>query len=130
MKLKNSLIGYLTVLVTTFCISLTTSETTIAQDGASLVEEIVVTARKREENILDVPLAITALSASDIEDKGISEFKDIIAFTPGFHLQNTLLEERIDPIEYLSLEACTSAKKMIINKQPRFLSTVHQCMVV
>ena len=84
MKLKNSLIGYLTVLVTTFCITLTT-ETTIAQDGASLVEEIVVTARKREENILDVPLAITALSASDIEDKGISEFKDIIAFTPGFH---------------------------------------------
>ena len=83
-KLKNSLIGYLTVLVTTFCITLTT-ETTIAQDGASLVEEIVVTARKREENILDVPLAITALSASDIEDKGISEFKDIIAFTPGFH---------------------------------------------
>lgn len=85
MKLKNSLIGYLTVLVTTFCITLTTSETTIAQDGLSLVEEIVVTARKREENILDVPLAITALSASDIEDKGISEFKDIIAFTPGFH---------------------------------------------
>ena len=85
MKLKNSLIGYLTVLVTTFCITLTTFETTIAQDGASLVEEIVVTARKREENILDVPLAITALSASDIEDKGISEFKDIIAFTPGFH---------------------------------------------
>ena len=85
MKLKNSLIGYLTVLVTTFCITLTTSETTIAQDGVSLVEEIVVTARKREENILDVPLAITALSASDIEDKGISEFKDIIAFTPGFH---------------------------------------------
>ena len=84
-KLKNSLIGYLAVLVTTFCITLTTSETTIAQDGASLVEEIVVTARKREENILDVPLAITALSANDIEDKGIGEFKDIISFTPGFH---------------------------------------------
>jgi len=84
-KLKNSLIGYLAALVTTFCITLTTPETTIAQDGASLVEEIVVTARKREENILDVPLAITALSANDIEDKGIGEFKDIISFTPGFH---------------------------------------------
>ena len=85
MKLKNSLIGYLTLFVATFCITLTSSETLIAQDGVSLVEEIVVTARKREENILDVPLAITALSASDIEDKGIGEFKDIIAFTPGFH---------------------------------------------
>ena len=85
MKLKNSFIGYLTLFVATFCITLTTSETLIAQDGVSLVEEIVVTARKREENILDVPLAITALSANDIEDKGIAEFKDIIAFTPGFH---------------------------------------------
>mgnify|MGYP002343967075 FL=1 len=85
MKLKNSFIGYLTLFVATFCITLTTSETLIAQDGVSLVEEIVVTARKREENILDVPLAITALSANDIEDKGIGEFKDIIAFTPGFH---------------------------------------------
>ena len=85
MKLKNSFIGYLTLFVATFCITLTTSETLIAQEGVSLVEEIVVTARKREENILDVPLAITALSANDIEDKGIAEFKDIIAFTPGFH---------------------------------------------
>ena len=84
-KPKKSLIGCLTLLVAIFCITLTTSETLIAQEGASLVEEIVVTARKREENILDVPLAITALSASDIEDKGITEFKDIIAFTPGFH---------------------------------------------
>lgn len=85
MKLKNSFIGYLTLFVAIFCITLTTSEALIAQDGVSLVEEIVVTARKREENILDVPLAITALSANDIEDKGIAEFKDIIAFTPGFH---------------------------------------------
>ena len=85
MKLKNSFFGYLTLFVAIFCITLTTSEALIAQDGVSLVEEIVVTARKREENILDVPLAITALSANDIEDKGIAEFKDIIAFTPGFH---------------------------------------------
>jgi iron complex outermembrane receptor protein len=84
-KPTKSLIGCLTLFVAIFCITLTTSETLIAQEGASLVEEIVVTARKREENILDVPLAITALSASDIEDKGITEFKDIIAFTPGFH---------------------------------------------
>ena len=84
-NLKNSLVRYVAVSITAFCITLTTTQVTIAQEGASLVEEIVVTARKREENILDVPLAITALSASDIEDKGISEFKDIIAFTPGFH---------------------------------------------
>ena len=54
------------------------------RDGAAL-EELVVTARKREENVLEVPLSITALTADNIEAKGIGEFKDMIAFTPGFH---------------------------------------------
>jgi hypothetical protein len=53
--------------------------------GANALEEIVVTARKREESLLEVPLAITALTSADIEARGINEFKDIIAFTPGFH---------------------------------------------
>jgi len=85
MSLKNPWIGFLAAFTAAFCITLITTEKAVAQEGAALVEEIVVTARKREENILDVPLAITALSARDIENKGISEFKDIIAFTPGFH---------------------------------------------
>ena len=60
------------------------SHQAFAQEGAAL-EELVVTARKREENILDVPLSITALTSENIEAKGIGEFKDIISFTPGFH---------------------------------------------
>jgi iron complex outermembrane receptor protein len=52
---------------------------------AGVFEEIMVTARKREESLLQVPLAITALTSADIEAKGINEFKDLIAFTPGFH---------------------------------------------
>jgi iron complex outermembrane receptor protein len=56
----------------------------IAQDGEFVLEEVVVTARKREERLLDVPLSITALTAGDIEAKGINEFKDVIDFTPGF----------------------------------------------
>ncbi len=56
----------------------------IAQDSEGALEEVVVTARKREEALLDVPLAITALSAGDIEAKGLTEFKDVIDFTPGF----------------------------------------------
>lgn len=57
----------------------------IAQEkAASSLEEIVVTARKREENLLEVPLSLTALTASDIELKGLTQFKDVIDFTPGF----------------------------------------------
>ncbi|MBT5216599.1 MAG: hypothetical protein HOM10_03180, partial [Gammaproteobacteria bacterium] len=70
MSLKNPWIGFLAAFTAAFCITLITTEKAVAQEGAALVEEIVVTARKREENILDVPLAITALSARDIENKG------------------------------------------------------------
>jgi len=48
------------------------------------LEEIVVTSRKREESLLDVPLSITALTSADLEIKGIRDFKDVIDFTPGF----------------------------------------------
>jgi iron complex outermembrane receptor protein len=49
-----------------------------------VLEEVVVTARKREEKLLDVPLALTALTAGDIEAKGLMQFKDVVDFTPGF----------------------------------------------
>ncbi len=55
-----------------------------AQGAAPVLEEIVVSARKREESLLDVPLAISVLSAKDIQAKGIAELDDIAAFTPGF----------------------------------------------
>lgn len=56
----------------------------IGEAQQSVIEEITVTARKREERLLDVPLTMTALTSQDIEAKGITEFKDVIDFTPGF----------------------------------------------
>ena len=54
-------------------------------DASSRIEEIVVTARKREESLLEVPVAISAFSAERIEDLGISRMTDIVEFSPGFH---------------------------------------------
>ena len=83
-KSNISYLRLFTAFIASLTLTFTITDSTIAQEGAAL-EEIVVTARKREENILEVPLAITALTSTDIEEKGIGEFKDIIAFTPGFH---------------------------------------------
>lgn len=47
-------------------------------------KEIVVTARKREEALQDVPISVTAFSASAIEDRQIQSTTDLAAFTPGF----------------------------------------------
>ena len=47
------------------------------------LEEIVVTARQREERIEDVPATITAFTATDIQNAGIERPQDFIALTPG-----------------------------------------------
>ena len=56
----------------------------IAQADEYVLEEVVVTARKREENLLEVPVSITAITAADIDAKGVTEFADLVDFTPGF----------------------------------------------
>lgn len=53
-----------------------------AQQGA-LLEEIVVTARKREENVLEVPVSISVISANLIQEAGIIEPRDFFELTPG-----------------------------------------------
>ena len=47
------------------------------------LEEIVVTATRREENISRVPISITALSQDALDQKGIKDFADVARFTPG-----------------------------------------------
>jgi iron complex outermembrane receptor protein len=59
-----------------------------AQAQGLALEEIVVTARKVEENLMTVPIAITAFSADDIESLNIKQLTDIQAMTPGFHFVN------------------------------------------
>ena len=54
-----------------------------AATTAGQIEEIVVTARQREEKIEDVPATITAFTAADIKSAGIERPEDFIALTPG-----------------------------------------------
>ena len=44
-----------------------------AEDGASArtLEEIIITARKREESLQDVPVQVSAISGKDLELRGI-----------------------------------------------------------
>ncbi|MEI6701860.1 MAG: TonB-dependent receptor plug domain-containing protein, partial [Actinomycetota bacterium] len=64
----------------------TLSEPVAAQQTArgAVLEEIVVTTRKREENLLDVPLSISAFSAEEISRSGISSVSQLASQTVGF----------------------------------------------
>jgi iron complex outermembrane receptor protein len=55
--------------------------TLLAQDDA--LDEITVTATKRAESVMDVPLAITAISGDSIRDLNLNDVKSLIHFTPG-----------------------------------------------
>ena len=55
----------------------------VAQDDLAL-EEIVVAAQKRAEDVQDVPIAITALTAQELERSGIQDITRLSAITPGF----------------------------------------------
>ena len=51
---------------------------------AQALEEIVVSARKRDESLMQIPVSITAVSADSIQEKGIKSIEEMARFTPGF----------------------------------------------
>ncbi len=63
-------------------LSLASTCTALSQ-AAVMLEEVVVTAQKRSQSQQDVPIAITALSANDIERLGATNVKDIQFSAPN-----------------------------------------------
>ncbi len=59
------------------------ADATTEPAATGALEEIVVTATRREESISRVPISITAISQDAIDQKGIKDFSDIVRFTPG-----------------------------------------------
>jgi len=59
-----------------------------AQAQVATLEEIVVTARKREESLQDIPVAVTAFSDRAIEAIGLNSLQDLSRFAPGLNVQN------------------------------------------
>jgi iron complex outermembrane receptor protein len=53
---------------------------------ADAIEEVIVTAQKRDENIQDVGISISAFSARQLEQLGIKNSVDIAQQVPGLHL--------------------------------------------
>lgn len=52
--------------------------------GAETMGEVLVTARKRQESVQEVPVAVTAFTAETISERQIRSVEDVARFTPGF----------------------------------------------
>jgi iron complex outermembrane receptor protein len=63
----------------------------IAQDSDSglVLEEVIVTAQKREASLMDTGIAITAFSSEKLQEFGIRNLDDLSANTPGLSISSS-----------------------------------------
>ena len=56
------------------------------------LQEVVITAQKREQNLQDVPIAVMALSGQELQDAGVTNIKNMQILTPGLTVTSTTSE--------------------------------------
>lgn len=60
--------------------------------------EIIVTAQKREQRLVDVPLSVVVLSGQDINDAGIHTLADLATQVPGLVVAETIGRQTTNPV--------------------------------
>ena len=56
-----------------------------SDDTVAVMDSVIVTAKQREQNLQDVPLAITVFANDDLVKKNILDARDLALFTPSFN---------------------------------------------
>lgn len=69
-------------------ISVNAQEMPDAEDGNFRLEEVIVTARLREESLQTTPLSITAFTADMIDQRNITDVRTLLEQTPGVYFTN------------------------------------------
>lgn len=59
----------------------------VAADEVSGKDEIIVTAQKREERQIDVPLTITAVTGTRLREIGVNDLDELSNYVPGLNIQ-------------------------------------------
>ena len=70
-------------------LALTGGSAIAQQPGEMALEEITVTARKREENLQDVAMAVSAMGQQEIEANYATDLRDLIYISPNTVLYDT-----------------------------------------
>jgi iron complex outermembrane recepter protein len=55
---------------------------------STALEEVLVTAQKREQSVLEIPFAISAIGEAEIKDRGALDIKDLQYSIPGLSITN------------------------------------------
>jgi iron complex outermembrane recepter protein len=71
------------LLLSTLSVSALTALPALAQDGATDAGEIIITARRQNERLIDVPASVTVLTADMIAKTGVQNAQSFVQLTPG-----------------------------------------------
>ena len=63
---------------------------TLAWSQAGALEEVIVTATKRAESLQDIPVTVNAISATTIQEAGITDLLDVAALVPALTVSTNL----------------------------------------
>ncbi|MDZ4374374.1 MAG: TonB-dependent receptor [Phenylobacterium sp.] len=79
------------LLLASVSLALLAPAATFAQTNDEIVgvEEVVVTAQKRTENVQDVPISVTAFSGKALETAGVQDVRDLRRITPNLNLSTS-----------------------------------------
>ena len=91
------------------CPTVALAQNTASEQSGGALQDVVVTARKRNESLLSVPIAISAFTAQDIRAAGILSLEDITKYTPGFTLDNNGSDHPDRAIQNLFIRGMSSA---------------------
>jgi outer membrane receptor protein involved in Fe transport len=70
-------------------LSLAQEQTRGAETTVGGLQEVVVTATRREESLSRVPISVTALTQESLDNRGIKDFSEVARFTPGVNFDNS-----------------------------------------
>lgn len=94
-----------------FCAILTIASPAYSQD---VIEEVIVTAQKKEESLKDVSIAIQAFTGDKLKDLGISDVEDLSQNIPGFTYANSGFTIPIYTIRGIGFSSQSAAAKSAV----------------
>src|SRR5262245_549845 len=63
-----------------------------SNDENRLLETVTITAQKRDQNLQDVPITVTAIGSQLLRDSGVRDIKDLTLLTSGLVVTSTSSE--------------------------------------
>ncbi|MCY4514527.1 MAG: TonB-dependent receptor [Candidatus Tectomicrobia bacterium] len=91
----SAVVGFAFVVASAINTSALAADGAAERGGSSAIEEIVVTARKREESFVDVPASLTVVTAQQLEAYDTEQLKELAHTVPNMYVQQTVVGKQI-----------------------------------